>query len=319
MKTVLKTTFFLMLFFLTRTIGAQNSQFAPTGAIWYYETQSLYSTGYIKMEVEKDTVVNNYSCVKVIREAHWHDLLFNELKEFSMPALFLTQINDSVMILHNGAFHKLFDFGAEIGNTWTIVGKEGLCEEDFGTVSVVDKGVVVVNGMPLKFVTIKDDTFSYWGYGNTLYGTPAAAIQIAERIGPIGSYFLPQQKCVFDESEGGPLRCYYDDELGEIHLSSLYPERNCDYISEAYQSVGEYETGNSIMVFPNPCSERIQLHLNETGSCEIIIVDYSGKTIMRDSIDEKETTIDVTSLPVGLYCIIVLNGTEVKSTIIFKK
>ena len=43
MKTVLKTTFFLMLFFLTRTIGAQNSQFAPTGAIWYYETTSVVS------------------------------------------------------------------------------------------------------------------------------------------------------------------------------------------------------------------------------------------------------------------------------------
>ena len=71
-----------------------------------------------------------------------------------------------------------------------------------------------------------------------------------------------------------------------------------------------------IMIIFAPSNQKQK---NETGSREIIIVDYSGKTIMRNSIDEKETTIDVTSLPVGLYCIIVLNGTEVKSTIIFKK
>lgn len=320
MKTVGKIIVVLLLCMSKNTtILAQHSRFAPIGATWYYETQDMYSTGYIKMEVEKDTVINGFSCIKVTREARWHDLLFDELKESPLPALFLAQINDSVMVLNNGAFYKLFDFGAEIGETWTVVGREGLCEEDFGTVNVVDKGIEVVNGTPLRYVTIKDDTYSYWGYGNTLYGNPSAAIKVVERIGPVGSYLLPEQRCLYDESEGGPLRCYIDDELGELHLSSLYPERNCDYISEAYQSVDEYDGSESDIVFPNPCFDKIQLHFFEAKKREITLFDHIGKVIFRQNVESREVLIDMSCLPRGMYCMTITDGTEVETVKIIKQ
>lgn len=307
-----RTVFFLMLLAMVSTHA--KAQFAPIGATWYYETQAIYSTGYIKMEVEKDTVINGYSCVKITRDAHWHDLFFNELKESPMSDLFLAQINDSVMVLHNGAFYKLFDFGAEIGETWTVVGREGLCEEDFGTVSVVDKGVEIINGIPLKYVTIKDDTYSYWGYGNTLYGTPSSAVRVMERIGPIGSYMLPEQKCLYDEAEGGPLRCYIDDELGELHLSSLYPERNCDYISEAYQSIDDGSFNVLLRVSPNPCSDKVRLLFDEEKEHKIVLFDHTGKVVLCRFEEGKETVLDIGNLPSGLYCITVSYEAEIRTT-----
>ena len=310
MKTIGKIII-LLLFLVSdyNTILAQQSYFAPIGAIWYYETQDMYSTGYIKMEVEKDTVINGFSCIKVTREARWHDLLFDELKESPLPALFLAQINDSVMVLNNGAFYKLFDFGAEIGETWTVVGREGLCEEDFGTVNVVDKGIEVVNGTPLRYVTIKDDTYSYWGYGNTLYGNPSAAIKVVERIGPVGSYLLPEQKCLYDEAEGGPLRCYIDDELGELHLSSLYPERNCDYISEAYQSVGDDNTESALATVRTMANGLLHVEFSETlmGAKQIHIIDLMGKVIYLTETIDTMLDIDFSGMPSGVYFVTVVN------------
>lgn len=309
--------FLLMLLALVSTHA--KAQFAPVGATWYYETHTMYSSGYIKMEVEKDTVIHGFSCVKVTREAHWHDLLFNELKESPMSDLFLAQANDSVLIYNNGVFDMLFDFGAEIGDTWTILGREGVCEQDFGTVNVVDKGVEVINGTPLKYVTIKDDTYSYWGYGNTLYGNPSTAIKIIERIGPLGSYLLPEQRCLFDETEGGPLRCYIDDELGELHLSSLYPERNCDYISHTYQSVDDNSFNVSLRVSPNPCSDRVQLLLGEATKHEIVLFDHIGNVVLRRFEEGKETALDLGGLPSGLYCITVSYETGTKTTKLVKQ
>lgn len=310
MKTIGKIII-LLLFLVSdyNTILAQQSYFAPIGAIWYYETQNMYSTGYIKMEVEKDTVINGFSCIKVTRKARWHDLLFDELKESPLPALFLAQINDSVIVLNNGTFYKLFDFGAEIGDTWTVIGREGLCEEDFGTVNVVDKGIEVINGTPLRYVTIQDDTYSYWGYGNTLYGNPSAAIKVVERIGPVGSYLLPEQKCLYDEAEGGPLRCYIDDELGELHLSSLYPERNCDYISEAYQSVGDDNTESALATVRTMANGLLHVEFSETlmGAKQIHIIDLMGKVIYLTETIDTMLDIDFSGMPSGVYFVTVAN------------
>ena len=280
---------------------AQNGTFAPVGAQWYYETQSMFTSGYIMMEAEKDTVVDGFACVKLRVETHFHNLEFGVLQEGVLPPVYLSQLEDSVMVYQGNAFHKLFDFGAEIGDTWTVAGREGLCEEDEGTVRVVDKGVEDVNGVPLKYVTIKDETDSYWGFGFTMYGSPSPAVKVLERIGPIGSYLLPEQRCLFDYAEGGTLRCYIDDELGELHLSSLHPERNCDYISETYQSADEISFDAALSVFPSPTDGRFTVWGKDLSRAEVF--NALGQHVASASGQGERLVIRLDGQPAGIYFI----------------
>ena len=312
-----KPLLFLMLL-LASMAKAQSFEFAPIGAEWYYETQGMFSRGYIKMVAEKDTVIDGYDCIKLAREEHWHNLEFGGLFSAPLPPLFLSQVGDTVTLYWNGAFYKLFDFGAEIGDTWNVAGSPGVCPEDYGTVVVVDKGVDTINGIPLRFVTTKDLPDSYWGFGGSMHGTLSGAVKIVERIGPMG-YMLPEQRCEFDNTEGGPLRCYIDDEVGELHFSTYFPDRYCDYISDTYQSVDNLEANDRVSVFPNPCTEKLHLFFNEVSIHQITVFDNTGRTVQGCNVKGKEAELNLGALTPGLYCVTVCDGTKTLTIKIFKQ
>lgn len=318
MKQIITRLIVILLLAVAGTAKAQGINFAPIGAEWYYETQTMFTKGYIKMMAEKDTVIDGHACLKLAREEYWHNLEFGGLYGGPRPPLFLSQENDSVMVYQNGVFKLLFDFGAEINDTLTVAGREGRCPEDFGILRVVDKGIDTVNGLHLRYITVKDLPDSYWGYGGSIYGTLSGAVKIVERIGPRG-YMLPEQRCVFDDGEGGPLRCYIDDDLGELHFSTLHPERYCDYISETYQSVDETALNHKLSVFPNPCTEKLCLNFGGMSNCEIMVFDYAGKMVLRCSVNDKETELDLGELPAGLYCVTANDGYKVSTNRVVKQ
>ena len=53
MKHIITKVFILLLLAVAGTAKAQNVYFAPIGAEWYYETQSMFTVDYIKMMAEK--------------------------------------------------------------------------------------------------------------------------------------------------------------------------------------------------------------------------------------------------------------------------
>ena len=301
---ITRTLIILLLTAVSVAKGQESFPLAPPEAEWYYEYQQMTDQGYVKISIVCDTLIDGYRCQKLqkFRSGYSHP---NGLHSGTFGYEYISRMNDSVLIYRNGGFHKLFDFGAEVGDSWTVVGMEGVCEEDYGTVRVVDKGIEVVNGVPLKYVTIKDDIDSYWGFSPTLQGAPSSTIKVVERIGPIGSYLLPEQKCWFDDAEGGPLRCYIDDELGELHYSSLNPERNCDYINENYQCVDQHN-GNaiSIVLTPNPTQDKVSIKIDsldehETYSLELVGID--GRLVIQKTSVSDDVTLDLSDLPSGVY------------------
>lgn len=134
---------------------------------------------------------------------------------------YVTQANDSVKIYRYGEFRLLFDFGAAVGDAWTIYGSNNICPQLYGTVHVVEVGTDTIAGEVLKYVKILDEQESSWGYCPypEPFGEPTRPIKIVEKIGPIGSYLLPSQRCMWDISEGGSLRCYIDDDFGYHNFS----------------------------------------------------------------------------------------------------
>ncbi|WP_373728270.1 T9SS type A sorting domain-containing protein [Bacteroides heparinolyticus] len=313
----------LLLFLLLAVAGvakAQTHEFAPIGAEWHYGRQTMFTWGYIRIFVTNDTIIDGHVCSVLQKEEHGFNYYSQALYHFNLGREYFTQIKDSVLVYRKGRFYKLFDFGSSIGDTWTVVGREDVCEENFGRVHVVGKGTETINGIDLRYVLVVDDVHSYWGYGHTMYGEPPVypndTVKIIECIGPIGSYLLPRQRCLFDYMEGGDLRCYSDDKLGYLNYD---PERFCDYINEEYQGIEELSSGNELQVFPNPCNNFLTVVLPKKDQYVVTIYDNFGKIVARRNIHENLIELDLTGFCPGFYYLTANNGFSNFSTMIIKK
>ena len=315
--------FYIMLMFVSVMKAQEPSSckfesFVPYEAEWYYGYQDVMDQGYVKISSCNDTIIDGFSCrkIKITRSGYGY---YMGLHSGPIGYEYLTQINDSVLVYRGGNFYKLFDFGAEIGDGWRVPGREGICEEDFGNVRVVGKGTEIFNGIELKYILLVDELYSYWGYSPTFPEEPSNIIKVVERIGPIGSYFFPEQKCLFDYAEGGPLRCYIDDELGELHLDTFYFERACDYINDMYQFIDEEALKTPLSISPNPCSDKVQLCFGKSTRYEILVFDLIGKVVLQYSIIGDKAVIDLSDFSMGLYCITATDGTQLLSRKIVKQ
>ena len=299
----------LLLLPLCYIATAQIHKFAPIGAEWYYEYQDMYRRGYVHIEAVSDTMFGDVKCTKLVKTIHGYDGFLNQ-GLFSAPYgnEYVTQSNDSVMIYRYGTFRLLFDFGASVGDTWTVYGSNNICPQSYGTVHVVEVGTDTIAGEVLKYVKVLDDQESSWGYCPIMYpfDEPMIPIKIVERIGPMGSYMLPEQRCVWDESEGGSLRCYIDDDLGYHNFS--WDHVNCGYINDQYQSIDNPGEGLPLFVWPNPCSNNIHVVLcNETNS-GVCLYDIQGNNVYQSGNIGKSFDIDMSTFNQGLYLLKVYDG-----------
>ena len=288
----------LLLLLAAGTVKAQSHEFAPVGAEWHYGVLEMFATGYIRMSVEKDTVINGIDCIKLQREKHVVGLEFNELHSMVMEPEFLAWQNDSCLFLRDGQFYKLFDFGANIGDSVVIKGLPNICFSNECKVFITGKGTETVNGVPLRYFDMKDAEDSEWGWGGTMVGDEAESIRVYERIGPVGSYFFPEQRCLFDYAEGGVLRCYEDHEIG--YLNYTYPYyTECDFITDLEEHFDE----QSILVYPNPCDEMVYVDIEDAhgGECTLEVFDVMGNLMFTSSCDEKHIEIAMDRFAQGVY------------------
>jgi len=317
--TIKNKVLLLLLLAAAGTVKAQTHEFAPVGAEWHYEVHEMFAKGYIKMSVEKDTVINGIGCIKLQREKHYVDLQFNVLHDTWLVPKFLAYMNDSCMFYSNGQWHKLFDFSAEVGDTVSVSGMpEGVCMTNSCKVLITGKGAELVNGVLLKYFEMKDIQDSDWGWSGTIVGDEAGVVRVYERIGPVGSYFFPEQRCTFDYGEGGVLRCYQDLEIGSLNYSFPYVE--CDFISH---TIGIQETcyGNRIEVFPNPCSGTICVSVEDAheGASTLELFDMMGNRMLTLKSDKKTIEVAMDQFAQGVYLLkVTTNRNTVYKTLIRK-
>lgn len=308
-KINLKGMSLLLLLVVSAMAKAQTHEFAPVGAEWYYGTHEMFSRGYIKMHVEKDTIIDELDCIKLGREKYWYDYQFHEMHSMSMTPEFLAYVNDSCMFFRNGQWHKLYDFSAEVGDTVTINGlPDNVCMTNICKVLITGKGSEMVNGVLLKYFEMKDTQDSDWGWSGTIVGDETEIIRVYERIGAVASYFFPEQRCLFDYAEGGVLRCYEDKEIG--YLNYTYPYTECDFITD----VEEHFNEQSIMVYPNPCKEVVFVDFGDAYDKvrRLEVFDMMGSLMFTSTSDEKHFEIAMNQFAQGVY---LLKATTKRNTL----
>ena len=295
------------LIILPQTRGAeQEIEFASVGTKWYYdynEDMTGWDNGYVLIESVIDTLIDDMSCRKLVKTIYEYNQDSNEEQQRVIGYEYVSQIDDSVMIYRDGEFKKLYDFGAEVGDTLIIPGHDYDPALMNGQGVVVDKGTIEFDGQTLRYIDLKHPKDTPWQFPIFVsYGEDYYTVRICEKIGNISGYLLPEPYNTGVEvlwEGGGALRCYSDNVM-----SVSFQDKACDYIV----SVDGISSQGLINIFPNPANDNITIEL--TADCHTIeIYDSFGRMMMSqqvtESLSHQVVDIDISKYPSGLYLVVV--------------
>lgn len=282
-----------------------NNPWCPPGATWVYSrlTQGLYYTVYSYVG---DEVIQGFNCKNIeVKEVYFVTGMQGDIvsrTEEILGNVKLRESNDSVFILYQNEFRLMYNFSADINDTF-IVNKYfdySSCSDNSPEL-YVDDTLKVINSYSQTFDNITFDLLNISSHGRWDFGS------IINKIGGLRS-FVPspsQNNCVSDLGYI-ELCCYSDDLRGNI----LFNENNnnilnCHYITTfLLENDGGFQ---GIKIFPNPAYSILNIEIANQNNLIYTIVDISGKTISHN-ISMKTDSIDISNLNSGVYFIILSNN-----------
>jgi hypothetical protein len=284
------TVLFFALFFSSLSF-AQN--WAPVGAKWHY-TYIGFSSGYVQIAYVGDTIIGGQTCQKLQKT-------FNGLQFGVTPTSYIFDTsytyenNGIVYVLEQNQWKTLYNFNATIGEHWPMapLPEFGGCTEN-SQLKVLATGTKVINAQTLKYLVVDfcNPDLTSQGFQDT----------IIEKIGFTGSYMLPFDMCTmaFDGNEGGPFRCYSDD-----NFSTYKPfyANDCEYL------VGVEESQmHKLVIYPNPSAGKFTIEAPLEAGQVIAIFDLNGQLVYRQLLMKSgfSQTLDIELNP-GIYLVQLLN------------
>jgi len=301
----------VLLLIFTSTISTAQTWVQP-GATWFYEYEQFSTVCYgslIKYHYENDVQIGGQLCQEFKQTTY--SSTWDPLDSTTTTIGYTYTSGDTVYYWHHDQFFVLFDFGAQIGDSWVIsdslnsnILNDTICG-DTSSVTVTDIGTIQLDGSTYRTITLKKDTLSPY----ILSGT------YIERFGKINNssdysqhfFIFPQsdiQNCIphiiidwcsiyFD--------CYFDNSF------SLNPSGGCGY------SVGtkEYQE-NTYSIYPNPVNSDLKISLKDiSDDSYIIIYNALGENKYNTKITSTELHINVEHLRKGIYFIKVYTNNNV--------
>ena len=274
----------------------------PLGTEWYYEIQNPNGAlTYQHLEYASDTAINSRRAKVLVRTNTQYDKgLFNEVcHEYIYE-------DGDLIYWWNATQHDftlLYDFGATTGDEWTITVEETsfLLHVD-GVDTVEYKG----DAYRVLHVSDLDGYFS----GDILCG-----------VGHLTSFFPESLMKAPDAPDHAftvdGLRCYWQD--GELVLT--LGNEDCDAIYVELHQIAE-PLPDGFRVYPNPSDGLITVETfpetspaSETSQETSLqglyrVTNLMGQTLMSGVISASSNRIDVSSLPNGLYFLLLNNHSQ---------
>ncbi|MFM7644635.1 MAG: T9SS type A sorting domain-containing protein [Sphingomonadales bacterium] len=284
----------LLLFFICSTTFSFAQNWSPNGAQWHYSYYGFFP-GYVNIAYSGDTLIEGQAS-KILTKT-FHGLGWGmDITSYSIGTEYTYEANGVVYLRYQNQWDTLYNFNAQVGESWRMA------KQPFANVApqnsrlkVIATGTKVINASTLKYVKVEfvDPQMNPLGFADT----------IVENIGFIGSYFLPYDMFdgAVDGNEGGPFRCYSDNNFATYKPS--YSEV-CDYI----MGTTELEGIASFQIFPNPVSDQINIP-------ESLIQEYNHFRILSNEgkvIHQGQTTatLYVANLPAGNYTLLIESQTQ---------
>jgi hypothetical protein len=263
----MKSTLLFFTLFFSSLSFAQN--WAPAGAKWHY-TYIGFSSGYVQIAYVGDTIIAGQTCQKLQKT-------FNGLQFGVTPTSYIFDTsytyenNGVVYVLEQNQWKTLYNFNATIGEHWPMapLPEFGGCTEN-SQLKVLATGTKVINAHTLKYLVVDfcNPDLTSQGFQDT----------IIEKIGFTGSYMLPFDQCTmaFDGNEGGPFRCYSDD-----NFSTYKPfyANDCEFL------VGLDENQmHKLAIFPNPSAGQFTIEAPLEVGQVIELYNLNGQKVFRQDI-----------------------------------
>ena len=241
------------------TQAQTNQNWAPIGAKWCYEPQSMGGDDYyIVIESVRVDTFQNKQC-QVLKETNfvwaWNGPGRGYTRYiFTGPEYKTYEDSGKVYCWVNNKFYKMYDFASAIGNEWTIWSSKNNRCLPYGTISREGKvkkttsGFQSISGQMLK--TYETDTATRF----PLYNYPSKTI---ERIGSLSYIFgIPVDTCRrLDFTSGIELFCYTEVSGFQYRNNSLYSR--CDSLANWVGVNEEANIPNTFRVYPNPFGEEL--------------------------------------------------------------
>jgi hypothetical protein len=292
----------LLIFTFVLPLLAVGQNWSPAGATWYYGFSVWTTEGYYKIEYVGDSTINAILCKKLLKTVYWQDLAFMTSDTIVIGTEYTYADSNKVYIYKHNQFYTLYDFSAQVGNTWTVpeIKHYSGCDT-VGTIQVDSIGTMIINSQTLRYICVSLADTSKWGW----------SAKIVERVGPIKpfspyyyDYLFPVKfdfcGMVLDELiEGGNFRCYTDSTpfnyTSNIALA-------CDFLTSV-NSIDK--NSNQVKVFPNPFSLQTNLHTdNAFKDATLTIYSSYGQQVKQIlNISGQTITLHRDKLPSGLYFI----------------
>ena len=273
--------------FISSVSFAQN--WAPAGAKWHY-TYIGFSIGYVEIANVGDTVIAGQTCQKL--QKTFNGLQFGVTPmNFVFDTTYTYESNGIVYVLEQNQWKTLYNFNAVLGEHWPMapIPEFGGCTEN-SQLKVLATGTKVTNAQTLKYLVVVDfcnPDLTSQGFQDT----------IIEKIGFTGSYMLPFDMCTmaFDGNEGGPFRCYSDNNFATY---KPFYANECDYLVD----LDEITFMRSVKIWPNPSAGDLYIE-SELPFVNIQLTDATGRTIQSFDLKAGVNQLHFPSLQSGTYFI----------------
>jgi hypothetical protein len=281
----MKSKFLLFALFFSTLSFAQN--WATAGAKWHY-TYIGFSSGYVEIANIGDTIIAGQTCKKL--QKTFNGLQFGVTPtNYVFDTTYTYESNGVVYVLEQNQWKTLYDFNAEVGEHWPMapMPEFGGCTVN-SQLKVIATGTKVINAQTLKYLVVDfcNPDLTSQGFQDT----------IIEKIGFTSSYMLPFDQCTmtFDGNEGGPFRCYSDD-----NFSTYKPffANDCEFL------VGlEENQMHELAIYPNPSSGEFTIEAPLEAGQVIELYDLNGQKVYTQKVTNSEfsQTLEI-DLSTGMY------------------
>lgn len=298
---------FLLACFLSKTIC--QTEWAPIGAVWYYTKPYSSSKNYyqcIKFESVKDTIIKNSNCRLIT-------IKFCSLTS-NFDTVYLKQSGDSILYYndnHNN-FFLLYNFSAKAGDTIVVHNNNfnpipaylfsGTI--DYFKYKVINVDSIEISGYWLKRQKITSLQGGDWGGflfkpNNYIINKIGFDIYFFGRLGIM---------LLVLNDELGELRCYSDNDINYVAPDW---DHECDYINTNVKT----DIIENFTIYPNPAGEYIILESGLNIITRITVYDKLGRKMITYKTRENNATINLETIPSGMYFL----GTSIYDKTIYTK
>lgn len=282
-----------------------NTWFAK-GATWYYETFYPVEThyGYLKMEVIKDTVIQN-KIVSVIDREYISAWRSDDTLVHRAEPLYMYAAEGIVYQWINNEFFIIYEFFTVPKGKIPVRGNTYNGEMAYASIDKVWS--IVLNGRKLNAFSVSDTVLVDGFNGCVTVDAPA----IFEKIGSVYNFFPVVAPChaVDWVPEAQNLRCYYDYETGWLTAEDLQSPAHlyylsCDTIIPFVRVGTQAKTFDKINIYPNPAEGILNVSISDaTSLTKAEIFSLDGRIVLTIH-HFNSGKIDVSRLEKGAYILL---------------